>query len=382
MSRISATTSFKQNDYVVKNQQTKADSPYYYDAERARKEDLKESKILPDTFATKMKIATHKVANTLSVYPTKGFSGDKNSNFYELLTMGMFPYVTGGLTFMALFNGVTKYFSPKYMERAQKYGLGMALGVIFYGVAKELSKKLISVPVALKTGIKMDEPYRKVVDLISKNPEEAEKEENRQKRLKEAGKTDDKAIEFHTPFESVDFPRMDLYYKTGKGENRNEYFDYIAQKNGFGTNLSDSDQEVKPFIKEVVTKARTAQTLSSYLWAAVGVGVGVQKPWAKLLEVSRNYSPKFSDTSYPQYIWQYVKTFGGCFKDSCKEFFNGGIAGSVNKTARYAGRTILGLAALTTVFGVINAVKNPYMKNQEKVDNNDVFRNKNKVQED
>lgn len=378
MSKISAITSFKQNNTKVAETQTKSNSAYYHDEERAKREELKESKILPDTFKTKFNIATHKVANTLSVYPTKGFAGDKNSNFYEFLTMGMFPYVTGGLTFIALFNGITKHFSPKYAEKAGKYGLGMALGVIFYGIAKEVSKKLISVPVKMKTGINMDEPYRKVIDLIPRNCEEATKEQERQEKLKAEGKEDNKAFEYHTTFESVDFPRMDLYYKTGKGENRNEYFDMIAEKNGFGTNLPDSDQEVKPFIKEVVTKARTAQTLSQYLWAAVGLGIGVQKPWGKLLNIK---TPKYTGDSVFKYIGKNIKTFGACFKDSCVEFFNGGVKGAINPKAKVAGRAILGLAVLTTVLGTLNAVRNPYMNRQKSTDNNNVFTNNNKVQE-
>ena len=134
MSKISAILSFKQNNYLdMINQpnRIKADAPYYFDSQRAEKEELKESKILPNNLSTKLKIGTHKVANTLSIYPTKGFKGDKNSNFYEFLTMGMFPYITGGLTFIALFNGVTKHFSSKYIKKARQYGLGMALGVIF-----------------------------------------------------------------------------------------------------------------------------------------------------------------------------------------------------------------------------------------------------------
>lgn len=374
MFRISATTSFKQNSYSQNLAQNsvpiKIDTPYYFEPQRVSKEELKESKILPDTFSTKFKIATHKIANTLSVYPTKGFSGDKNTNFYELLTMGMFPYITGGLTFIALFNGVTKYVSPQKLDKAQRYGLGMGLGVIFYGIAKELSKKLISIPVALKTGIKLDEPYRKVVDLIPKSPSENGYRQNSKTQSVEQSKQDDKAIEFHTTFESVDFPRMDLYYKTGKDENRNEYFDYIAEKNGFGENLPDSDQEVKPFIKEVVTKARTAQTLSSYLWASVGVGLGVQEAWSNLIGDHR-----------PKSVKEYIRTFKEDFKEAAKQFYNGGVDGAINKTARYAGRAVLGLALLTTVFGIINSVSNPYMKNCKK-DNAEIFKNPNKVQED
>ena len=380
MSKISAITNFKHIDYSFKaaqNQQIKADSPYYYDPLRAENEENKEAKILPDTLKDKTKIAIHKMANTLSEYPIKGFKGDKNSNFYEFLTMGMFPYVAGGLTFIALFNGITKYFPQKDVEKAQKYGLGMALGVIFYGIAKEISKKFISVPVKLKTGINLEEPYRKVVDLIPDgqvNTYKIEENKDGSRTLKE----DNKAIEYHTTFESVDFPRMDLYYQMGKGKNRNEYFDKIAEKNGFGTNLADSDQEVKPFIKEVVVKARTAQTLSQYLWAAVGVGLGVQEPWKNLLKLEyRN-----TDKTFFGFTKECISTFGESLIESTKNFFRGGSEGAINKNARYAGRALFWLAALTTVCGIINAVRNPYMSKQKSNENQNVFKDKSKVQED
>ena len=48
-----------------------------------------------------------------------------------------------------------------------------------------------------------------------------------------------------------------------------------------GTNLKDSDQEVKPRIKEIVVKTNLAKNISSYLWAAVGVGLAFQEPWDK-----------------------------------------------------------------------------------------------------
>ena len=380
MSKISAVNNSNQNLISLGASKSVFNdnvSPYFYDQKRAEKDELKESKLLPNNIKTKWKIANHKVLNTLSVYPAKGFAGDKNSNFYEFLTMGMFPYVTGGLTFIALFNAANKFFEPKSALEARKYGYGLGLGVIFYGLAKELSKKLISKPVAMKTGIDMDIPYRKVVDLIPRSPEHAQENETRQAQLQKPGKEDNTAFEYHKAFESVDFPRMDLFYKRGR-KHRNDYFDKIAEKNGFGTNLNDSDQEVKPFMKEVLVKAKTAQNISQYLWAAVGVGLGVQEPWQDLATIGN----RTATLSFSKKVTAYARTIKDSFIASCKSFFNGGVEGAINPKAKIAGRTILGLAALSTVLGVVNAVRNPYMKNDRDMANSDIFADSAKVKED
>lgn len=380
MSKISALNNFNNNfsSFDWSKKPVSTPSPYYYDKDRAKKEDLKESKLLTNDFGTKTEIMKHKLANTLTVYPVKGFSGDKNSNFYEYLTMGMFPYITGGLTFIALFNGISKHLNLKNAQAAKRYGLGMALGVVFYAAAKALSQKLVSAPVKWKTGIDMDLPCRNVVSLISSTPEQYDAEEKRLEALKQAGKPDEKSFEYHKVFESVDFPRFDLLYDKEKGANRNSYYDKIAEKNGFGKDLNDSDQEVKPFIKEVVTKARTAQNLSQYLWAAVGVGIGIQKPWGKLLDINE-FKVGMTKTNF---IKRTACAIGKAAKDSCKEFFNGGAKGEINPHAKIAGRAILALAMLTTIVGTVNALRNPYMKNNKDMNNATIFKNNNKVEKD
>ena len=372
MAKITAVTSFKQSLIPMGDRQYEnAEVPYYKDPNRMHSDEAKESKILPKDWKTKTKIKIHEFSNTLSTYPARGFSGDKNFNFYEYLTLGMFPYITGSLTFMALFNAASKYFNPKDAKAASKYGFGMALGVIFYGLAKSLSKKVISKSVALKTGIDMDTPYIKVVDLIPESPDKI-----KNKKLPK-NKDDLTEFEYHKAFESVDFPRTDLLYsKTG---NRNKYYDMIAEKNGFGTNLTDSDQEVRPFMKEVVTKARTAQNLSQYLWATIGVGLGVQEPWTKLLDIPKY---KYSGVPFGKHVLNVLKTTKDAFFESCKSFYNGGVEGIINKKAKYAGRTILAIAVLTTALGIFNAVRNPYIKNDKNMKNTKIFNDDSKVKED
>ena len=384
MAKISAFHSFHSMGVpsgVVLPKPKKAAAPYYIDSIREEYEEKKSDKLLDNDLKTNLTITALNTGSLFSTYPKRGFTGSKNSTFFESLTMGVFPYITGGLTFIGVFNGLSKKFMTQDAAKAAgKYGLGMALGVIFYGVAKELSKKLISVPVAIKTGIDMNRPYRKIVNRIPKSMEEAKNEEDRKKYLDEHCLEDERGFEFHKAYESVDFPRFDLFYKTKEGQNRNEYFDYIAKKNGFGTNLNDSDQEVRPFIKEVLVKSKTAQNLSQYLWAAVGVGIGVQEPWGKLIDSRLSY--KTSGLPFLTTLKRNASLLKDSAKNACKEFFNGGKAGEINPNARVAGRVLLGLAALTTVIGVYNAVRNPYMKNNKSMENSNPFKNNKKVQED
>jgi len=368
----------------------RSDVPYYIDKEREKVDENKEDRLLEGkSFLEDLKLKTKadvlKYSSALTTYPALGFSGSKNANFYQFLTMGMFPYITGSLTFIALFNGVTKHFAPKCASEARKYGLGMALGVIFYGLAKTLAKKVITKSVALKTGIDMDKPYIKVVNNVQ-TPEEVEiarqariKAEAEGKHYKEDEHSNERSFEYHTAFESVDFPRTDLLYNTKDYRKRNEVYDEIARKNGFGTNLADSDQEVRPFIKGVVTKAKTAQTLSQYLWAAVGVGIGVQAPWTKLLDIEPR---KYSGVSLGKHIKIWCRTLKEATKEACKHFWNGGEIGKINPKSRVAGRVLSGAAALTTVLGIINAVKNPYMKNDENMKAVSVFNDASKVVEE
>ena len=368
------------NSFNLQRKAVSINSPYHYDEERAKKEQLKESELLTNDLKTNKEIIKHKVTNSLIVYPVKGFKGDRNSNFYEYLTMGMFPYITGGLTLIALFNGITKKLRPDEAKNAKKFGLAAAMGVVLYAVAKAVSNKFVSAPVKLKTGIDMDLPCRNVVDLISTTPEQYNAEQERQKLLKEAGLPDEKSFEYHKVFESVDYPRFDLLYKDKREDtNRNLNYDIIAEKNGFGTNLPDSAQEVKPFIKEVVTKARTTQNISQYLWAAVGVGLGVQDSWSKLFAL-KNF--KKGDKTYFECVKSIGKTVKDSLKDICKEFYNGGAKGQQIRGAKIAGRTILGLAILSTVAGTINAIRNPYMNSTKKMNGTNLFKTGSKVTED
>ena len=283
---------------------------------------------------TNLKNKADKFVKSFTTYPKKGFEGSKNANFYEFLSMGTVPYLVGSAAMICLFNAANFFFDSEAAKSAFKTGNKMGLGVLFYGVAKSLSKKLIETPLKMRYGIDTNMPYQKIVYEL---PEES----NKNNLVKH---------ESHKVFESVDFPRWDLLYDNEKfGEGRNAYYDKIAKKMGFDEKeLVHSDQKVKPLIKEKLVQTKLFSTLSSYLWAAVGVGVAMQEPWENLKILVKKVNP--SKTVINKNI---VKDFGKTFVNSCKEFVTNPV-----KSHRIAGIALLGAAIATTVIGNLATLTN------------------------
>ena len=297
---------------------------------------------------TNVKIQADKFVNAFTKYPQKGLKGSKNSNFYEFLTMGMVPYLTGSATMIAVFNLASKFFDTPAAVNASKLGKKMGLGVLFYGIGKTLSKKFIETPVNLRYGIDVNLPYKKVIH-----------------ELPEQGNTNNLVTqEYHKAYESVDFPRWDLFYNNESfGPDRNSYFEKVGKKMGIqDDDLDHADQKVKPLIKEKVIKAKLFSTLSSYFWAATGVGIAMQKPWenlvinpAKRVANYKNYkkvaeAAKEKGMNVAKYN-NFAKDFGKKFVESCKEFVNNG-----HKGMRIAGRSLLGLAVGMTLLGNLSTL--------------------------
>ena len=301
----------------------------------------KERKNHPIT--TGLKIQADKLYNGFTKYPLKGLKGSKNSNFYEFLTMGIVPYLTGSATMIAVFNLASKFFDTEAAKSASKLGKKMGLGVLFYGIGKTLSKKLVETPVNMKYGIDVNLPYKKAIHEL---PDKDNKDNL-------------KTFEYHKAYESVDFPRWDLFYDNKDlGEKRNSYYVQVGQKLGIKDNdLEHADQKVKPIIKEKVVKTRLYSTLSSYLWAATGVGIAMQKPWESLkinpverIKDLKNYiniknAAKEAGNNVTKYS-SFAKDFGSRFVGSCKEFLNG-----KNMKTNIAGRVLLGAAVGMTLLG-------------------------------
>lgn len=297
--------------------------------DQSKKRQYTKDTLLKNNLSTRLRIGFDKLTNALTLYPAKGLNGSKNSNFYEFLTMGTVPYLVGSGMLMAVFNAANKFYAPFAKSKASYIGKRMALGVVFYGIMKELSKSLITKPVKLLTGVDTELPYAKVIYELPENIND----------------TDITSIEYHKVFESTEFPRWDLLYgDEAKKQKRNFYFDKVGKKLGLGDNLNDSDQEVKPLIKEIVVKSNTAKNISSYLWAAVGVGVAMQNPWDEFFKTA---SAKFwKGKEFAKSLETFFRGLGR----SIEAFYNGEGKG----LQKHAGKALLFLAAASSLLGVVN----------------------------
>ena len=325
---ISPISNFRENRLVTfksePKEKTGADSAYDEDT------------LLNNNFATRTRIGLDKLTKAFTIYPAKGLKGSINSNFYEFLTLGQnVPFIIGSATLISIFNSVNKHFSHNAAIKAAKLGNKMALGVLLYALAKEASKILVTKPIQMITGIDTELPYAKVNYFLQERP----------------GVYDDlTSIEYHKVGESVDFPRWDLLYgDPKKGEARNFRYDKIAQKNGLGTDLNDSDQDVKPIYKEVLVKSKLAKSFSSFLWAVTAVALAFQKPWDDYFKAATLKVWKGKDFMHS------LKVFGRSLVRSAKALYEGPVH-SKSPITKHAGKALLGLAAITTVLGVANSV--------------------------
>lgn len=295
--------------------------------------------LLENNFQTRARIGLDKLGNAFTVHPARGLSGDRQSNFYEFLNMGTVPYIIGSLMLMSVFNSANKHFGASDYAKAFKVGSKMALGVLFYAIMKSVAKPLVTYPVKWITGVDVEVPYAKVNYGVPNS----------------VGDSDITNYEYHKAFESKEFPRWDLFYKSeAKGEVRNEYYDKIAKKLGLGENLKDSDQEVKPLIKNIAIRTDMAKTISSYMWAAAGVCYAFQTPWENYLKAATLKFWKFDKFKHS------IKVLIRSAKDSAVEMWKGPKAlqdvKGVKGISKHAGKLMLGMAAFSTVFGIINSV--------------------------
>lgn len=300
-----------------------------------------EDHIIKKTPLMGAKITATKIANDIFVYSRKGLKGSVNSNFYEFLSLGIVPYVIGSGTLIALFNVANKVFNKQDKAIANFKGIQMAAGVVLYGVGKWLGGKMINKGVQAHTGIDMDMAYKKTIRELPENS-----------RRKGATR-----VEFHKVFESTDFPRWDLINKQGEqNNNRYEYYDKIAKKMNYKEKLNSPDQTVQPKIKETVTKATAAKSISSYLWAALGVVIAAQSPFGNLLDFGGNLTLTKGEK---------FKAFPGklanAFKKSVVNLYKGVVTDSatgtskISKSAGIFGKTLIFAAIGSTVLGILNA---------------------------
>lgn len=337
---------------------------------KTSKKQTEESTILPNTIGTRLNQKYDKTLSALTEYPIKGLKGDVNSDFYEFLSMGIIPYLAGSAMFMGVFNLVNKHLSPKSKLFASDKGKKMALVVVMYGLFKTISNDFVTRPVAWATGVDIELPYRNVYyPLPTKPGAEAEIFPQHQQRK---------------VYDSREFFRKDLLAKDEKYGIK--YYDNIAKKLNLGENLNDSVTETTPIIQSIVSMTKTAKSLSSYAWAAVGVGLAMQNSWSdyfNAISQRRRYTKKEGDNFFNKvgikiknfWINQYEisKTFGKSFTKAIKTLW---IGGEGTKYMKHAGKALLLFASIITAGSTANVIyrakhshkttdKNLIDKNQE-----------------
>ncbi len=331
------------------------------------------------TIGNKLRASYQKTTSAFTEYPAKGLKGSKKATFYEFLNMGAVPYIVGSATFMALFAGVNKKFNLFSAKSAGPKKL--ALGVVLFGVAKSLSKYLISTPVKMATGIDTEMGYERHIYTPKKDdiPPEFQIDEYEQ----------------HKVMESHDFPRYDMLYgekhkdKNGNPLPHNYFYDKIAKKNGLGENLPASDTEVKPIIKDVISRSNTAKSISSYLWAAAGVALAAQDSWSNFFRATskaswEKFKPAADSNVVQNVVGRVVNTsknigriagsFGRNLVNATKELYHG--PEGAKGFGKNAGKFLLGAAVLSSILGAANTI---YGAKNAVGQNKNVFDKKEKV---
>lgn len=284
-----------------------------------------EDHIIKKRPTTGARIVADKFVNDVFSYAPKGMTGSKNSNFYEFLSLGLIPNLVGSASLILISNALNNKFGGRDSLFANMNGRKMAAGVVLYAAGKWLGNKIINKGVKATTGVDMEMSYKKIVHELPDYK----------------GDPDTTSVEFHRVFESTDFPRWDLINKQGEhNNNRYEYYDKMAKKMGYTQELNASDQVVQPKIKEVLVKSTAAKSISSFVWAALGVAIAAQKPFEEFM----NFRQK---PTFTQAVKELPKQVAVTMKESVK---------SLAKTKM--GKGLMIGAAATSILGIWNASKN------------------------
>ena len=292
-----------------------------------------EDHIIKKRPTTGARIMADKFVNDVFSYTQKGMRGSKNSNFYEFLSLGLIPNITGSIMLVLISNALNGKFGGSDSLFAGLNGRKFGCGVALYALGKWIGNKIINKGVQAKTGVDLEMPYKKVIhELPEKQGEE--------------GKT---RVEFHRVFESVDFPRWDLLYKQGELQgDRLKYFNHIAERMGYKGEINSSDQVVQPKIRETATKAQAAKCISAYIWAALGCGIASQEPFGSFMSLKNSPEGAQKFTKLPSEIWRVLR-------DGTKSFM---------KTKM--GKGLMIAAVTSSALGVFNATKNFKAEKEQK----------------
>ncbi len=281
-----------------------------------------EDHIIKKRPTTGARIVLDKFTNDIFSYVPKGMKGSKNSNFYEFLSLGLIPNLTGSLMLILISNALNNKYGGQNTFFAGMNGKKMAAGVMLYAAGKWLGNKIINKGIEAKTGIDIEMPYKKIVHEL---PEYK-------------GDKNTTSVEFHRVFESTDFPRWDLINKQGEhNNNRYEYYDKLAEKMGYEGKLNAPDQVVQPKIKEVLVKSSAAKAISSYIWAALGVAIASQDSFGKFMRSADKLSIKDTMKRLPKDLFNTMKES----------------VTSLSKTKM--GKALMVAATLSSIFGIFNS---------------------------
>ncbi len=341
------------------------DSQFSFRTKSEKKSKAEESRILPNNLSTRVKQKYDKTLSAVTEYPVKGLKGDVNSDFYEFLSMGIIPYVTGSAMFMGLFN-IGKHLSPHSKIFAGDKGKKMALGVLLYGLFKTISNDFVTRPVAWATGVDIELPYTNVYYPLPT----------------EAGGAADiyPQHQQRKVYDSREFFRKDLL---AKDPNYGvAYYDKIAKKLGLGENLNDSVTETTPIIQSIISTTKTAKSLSSYAWAGVGVGLALQDSWTDLFTAiskrkkhisvpNEGFMTKIGSRlkNFGKNLVDISQTFGKTFIKASKSLWTGkqGTEGFM----KHAGMAWILFTAALTIGSVVNVISRA--KHMGKLANKDLI---------
>ena len=210
----------------------------------------------------------HRLYNDILTYFPKGFTGSKNSDFYEYLSLGMVPYIIGSAMLIGLYGAANKNYNSQSAYCAGNVAKRMGAGVILYGIGKFLSKKISHKLIKGSTGVDLDMRY---VNKVNELPENGS----------DKGIT---RVQYPGVFDSADFPRKDLIALDNELNYNNiyEYEDKIARKAGFKDKLNAPNQTMWPKIRELKVRTTALENISKYVMAATGVALGSQQAFEKI----------------------------------------------------------------------------------------------------
>ena len=279
-----------------------------------------------------IKAGAHKLTNDVFTYFPKGFSGSKNSDFYEFLSLGMVPNIIGSLMLIALY-GATGKFNSADASAANKVRNCMGAGVALYAIGKSVSEKIINSMLHLTTGVNLNMKYVNKVNEVPENGHD--------KGLVR--------IQYPGVFDSVDFYRKDLLEKNGELEHKNvyHYYDKIAKKAGFKENLNAPNQTMGPKIRELKARTTALSNIVKYVAAATGVALGAQKSFEKLSYtgvIKKTIDTKSLKAGFSAAKANFVNFFE-VIKGAGKELWKGT---DKNIFTKHGGKALVIASALTT----------------------------------